>query len=143
MSRSRTYRPVALLSVVVFTVGCSGPMTGRTTSAPSLAANAAPDLARVNTMVADLAERVRPGLVHVRVQRPTTQTDDPPRDEPIEPRRSQGSGFVIDQSGLIVTNAHVVEGATAIQLRLADGRRFKGNGIGRGSPVALALLKID
>jgi serine protease Do len=138
MSRSRTHTPVALLAVAMLAVGCSGPMTGRT-STPAPAA----DLARVNTLVADLAERVRPGLVHVRVQRVTTAADDPARDEPVEPRRSQGSGFVIDPSGLVVTNAHVVEGATGIQLRLADGRRFKATVVGRDNRVDLALLKID
>ena len=141
MSRSRTHTPVALLAVVMLAVGCSGPMTGRTsTQAP---ANAATDLARVNTLVADLAERVRPGLVHVRVQRVTTAADEPARDEPVEPRRSQGSGFVIDASGLVVTNAHVVDGATGIQLRLADGRRFKATVVGRDNRVDLALLKMD
>ena len=135
MSRSC---PVALLSVVVLAVGCSGPMTGRTsTLAP---ASAAPELARVNTLLADLAERLRPGLVHVRVQRATSAPDDAPREEPVEPRRSTGSGFVIDASGLIVTNAHVVDGATTIQLRLADGRRFKGTVVGRDNRVDLALL---
>ena len=138
MSRSC---PVALLSVVVLAVGCSGPMTGRTsTLAP---ASAAPELARVNTLLADLAERLSPGLVHVRVQRATSAPDDAPREEPVEPRRSTGSGFVIDASGLIVTNAHVVDGATTIQLRLADGRRFKGTVVGRDNRVDLALLKID
>src|SRR5258706_14382781 len=134
MSRSRTHTPVALLAVVMLAVGCSGPMTGHSTQAP---ANAATDLARVNTLVADLAERVRPGLVHVRVQRVTTAADEPARDEPVEPRRSQGSGFVIDASGLVVTNAHVVEGATGIQLRLADGRRFKATVVGRDNRVDL------
>src|SRR5439155_1613177 len=77
------------------------------------------------------------------VQRATSAPDDAPRVEPVEPRRSTGSGFVIDASGLIVTNAHVVEGATTIQLRLADGRRFKGTVVGRDNRVDLALLKID
>ena len=147
MSWSRTHSPVALLSMVMLAVGCSGPMTGRTfVSAPTGTlepGSAAPELLRVNNLLADLAERMRPGLVHVRVQRATTPSDETPRDEPVEPRRSTGSGFVIDPTGLIVTNAHVIEGATAIQLRLADGRRFKGTVVGRDNRVDLALLKID
>jgi serine protease Do len=138
MSRSRT---VTLLSVVVLAAGCSGPMTGRTSTLEP--ASAAQELARVNTLLADLAERLRPGLVHVRVQRATTPAEDAPRDEPVEPRRTTGSGFVIDKTGLIVTNAHVVDGATVIQVRLADGRRFKGAVVGRDTRVDLALLKID
>ena len=145
MSPSRARRSVAFLSVVVLAVGCSGPTTGRTPTlgAVSAPASAAPELARVNSLLADLAERLQPGLVHVRVQRATSAPDDPPRDEPVEPRRSTGSGFVIDPTGLIVTNAHVVDGATVIQVRLADGRRYKGTVVGRDNRIDLALLKID
>src|SRR5882672_6930250 len=141
MSRSRTHIPVALLSVLVLAAACSGPMTGRTSTLEP--ATAAPELARVNNLLADLAERLRPGLVHVRVQRATPPAEDASRDEPVEPRRSTGSGFVIDSKGLIITNAHVVEGAATIQVRLADGRRFKGTVVGRDNRVDLALLKID
>src|SRR2546426_86287 len=145
MSPSRARRSVAFLSVVVLAVGCSGPTTGRTPTlgAVSAPASAAPELARVNSLLADLAERLQPGLVHVRVQRATSAPDDAPRDEPVEPRRSTGSGFVIDPTGLIVTNARVVDGATVIQVRVADGRRYKATVVGRDNRVALALLKID
>src|SRR5213594_2594077 len=133
---------VALLAVVGLAIGCAGPSaTGGKFWRESPNASAAPDLARVNGLLADLAERLQPGLVHVRVQR--TLKEDTPREEPGEPRRSTGSGFVIDPSGLIVTNAHVIEGAAAIQVRLADGRRFPGKVVGRDNRVDLALLKIE
>jgi len=102
-----------------------------------------PELARINDLLADLAERLQPGLVYVRVQRATPPRDEPAREEPGEPRRSTGSGFVIDSSGLIVTNAHVVESAGQIQVRLADGRRFPATVVGRDGRVDLALLKIE
>src|SRR6185369_6595010 len=69
--------------------------------------------------------------------------DEPSREEPGEPRRSTGSGFIIDPSGLIVTNAHVIEGGGRIQVRLEDGRRFTATVVGRDNRVDLALLKID
>src|SRR5437879_2638374 len=103
--------------------------------------SAAPELQRVNTLLADLAERLRPGLVHVRVRR--AAGSEAAGEEPGEPRRSTGSGFVIDPSGLTATNAHVVEGAETIQVRLSDGRRFAGNVAGRDTRVDLALIKID
>src|SRR5262249_13480240 len=109
---------------------------GRTAPAP-------PGPARITDLPADLAERLRPGLVYARVQRATPQRDEPGREEPGEPRRSTGSGFVIDPSGLIVTNAHVVESAGQIQVRLADGRRFPATVVGRASRVDRALLKIE
>jgi len=137
---------VALLPVIGLVIGCAGPSTasGPKVWRESPDASPAPELARVNDLLADLAARLQPGLVHVRVQRPTTPAkDDAPREEPGEPRRSTGSGFVIDPSGLIVTNAHVIEGAAAIHVRLADGQRFQAKIVGRDGRVDLALLKID
>ncbi len=133
---------VALLAVVGLAIGCAGPSaTSGKFWRESPNASAAPDLARVNGLLADLAERLQPGLVHVRVQR--TLKEDTPREDSGEPRRSTGSGFVIDASGLIVTNAHVIEGAAAIQVRLADGKRFQGKVVGRDNRVDLALVKIE
>jgi serine protease Do len=142
MIRSRARALVALLAVVGLAVGCAAPSaTGGKFWRESPNASAAPDLARVNGLLADLAERLQPGLVHVRVQR--TLKEGTPREDSSEPRRSTGSGFVIDPSGLIVTNAHVIEGAAVIQVRLADGRRFQGKVVGRDNRVDLALLKIE
>ena len=102
---------------------------------------AAPELTRFNDLLADLAERLKPALVHVRVRRGGSVAKDD--DAPGEPRRSTGSGFVIDPNGLIVTNAHVVEQAEWIQVRLADGRRFNGRTVGLDSRVDLPLVRID
>ena len=68
---------------------------------------------------------------------------DKDEDGPGEPRRSSGSGFIIDPSGLIVTNAHVVEDADWLQVRLSDGRRFSGKVIGHDGRVDLALVRIE
>ena len=106
----------------------------------------APELARFNDLLAGLAESVKPPIVHVRVQRPlvTTRDKEPEKSEPEgEPRRSSGSGFIIDADGLIVTNAHVVEGASTVQVRLFDGRRFTAKVLGKDNRVDLAVLKID
>ena len=67
----------------------------------------------------------------------------PRRRRPGEPRRSSGSGFLIDPNGLIVTNAHVVEDADSLQVRLADGRRFSGKVVGQDDRVDLALVRIE
>jgi serine protease Do len=146
MSASPVRALVVLLALVILASGCAGPSTaaGPKPWRESPDTAAAPELGRVNDLLADLAERLRPGLVHVRVQRATTAAkDEPVREEPGEPRRATGSGFIIDPSGLIVTNAHVVERAGQIQVRLDDGRRFPATVVGRDSRVDLALLKID
>jgi serine protease Do len=138
---------LALMALVVLVSGCSGQTvaSGGKPWRETADAGVPPELGRINDLLADLAERLKPGLVYVRVQRATAAKDEPPREEPRErePRRSTGSGFVIDPSGLIVTNAHVIEGGGQIQVRLADGRRFPATIVGRDSRVDLALLKIE
>jgi serine protease Do len=105
-----------------------------------------PEIARLNDLLSSLAERLKPGLVQIRVQRP--QSPSPEGAEPSEPpderrRRSSGSGFLIREDGLMITNAHVIEGTEKIQVKLADGRRFSGKPVGIDSRVDLALVKID
>jgi serine protease Do len=56
---------------------------------------------------------------------------------------SQGSGFIIGSDGYIVTNAHVVEGADELNVKLADHREFKAKVIGADKRTDVALLKID
>src|SRR5213593_2629363 len=144
MAMSRPIAVVALMLAVASPFGCAGRTGADGRGAlwrKASPTSAAPELQRVNTLLADLAERLRPGLVHVRVRR--AAGSEAAGEEPGEPRRSTGSGFVIDPSGLIVTNAHVVEGAESIQVRLSDGRRFAGNLVGHDTRVDLALIKIQ
>ncbi|MCI0545659.1 MAG: trypsin-like peptidase domain-containing protein [Candidatus Rokubacteria bacterium] len=102
-----------------------------------------PDILRLNNYLHELSERLKPALVQVRVRRSTEaqQQEDAER-SPEEGRRASGSGFLIRQDGYLVTNAHVVEGAEKIQIKLADGRRFEGTLVGQDERVDLALVKI-
>jgi serine protease Do len=61
-----------------------------------------------------------------------------------EPRRinSLGSGFIIDSSGLIVTNNHVIDGADEIHVILNDGTKLKADLVGKDSKSDLALLRV-
>jgi serine protease Do len=56
---------------------------------------------------------------------------------------SLGSGFVIDPSGYIVTNNHVIENADDIEVNFADGSKLKARLIGTDTKTDLALLKVD
>ena len=65
------------------------------------------------------------------------------RGQPEEIERGVGSGFIIDSNGTILTNAHVVEGATTIFVTLTDKREFKAKLLGADKRTDLAVLKID
>ncbi|MGR4068781.1 DegQ family serine endoprotease [Halomonas sp. LR3S48] len=60
-----------------------------------------------------------------------------------EERQSLGSGFVISEDGYILTNAHVVEGADEILVRLNDRRELQAELIGADTQTDVALLKVD
>jgi len=57
-------------------------------------------------------------------------------------QRSLGSGFIIDKSGYIVTNNHVVENADKIKVKLKDGDEFNAEIVGRDPNTDLALIRI-
>jgi serine protease Do len=109
---------------------------------------------------AELAERQGPAVVNIsttstaRGQQalPPGAEEDPffdffRRFGPPQPReyeaRSLGSGFVISNDGYILTNAHVVEAADEITVRLTDKREFKAKVVGVDKRTDVAVLKID
>lgn len=57
--------------------------------------------------------------------------------------RAGGSGVIISKNGYVVTNNHVVDGATKLRVKLNDGRTFDAKLIGKDSATDVALLKID
>ena len=58
-------------------------------------------------------------------------------------KRGQGSGFIVSADGIILTNAHVVEGADQVSVKLTDKREFKATVLGVDKPTDIAVLKID
>lgn len=111
---------------------------------------------------ADLVERVSPAVVTVTVEessepaKPFDPEDlpEPFRDffnqfgqgrqfeQPQHNAVAMGSGFIIDKSGYIVTNNHVVENARKITVKLADGREFEAKLVGADQPTDVAVLKV-
>jgi serine protease Do len=100
------------------------------------------------TAIVRAAERVAPAVVSVNViRRETVQARSlwesffmPPgaaRDVP-----GLGSGFIMDASGLVLTNEHVVRGATELVVTLRDGRDFEADLIGSDDVTDLALLRL-
>ncbi len=107
---------------------------------------------------ADLVERVSPAVVTVTVEeelQPTAEydTDDLPEPfrnffnqfgnggQPERPHKAvaMGSGFIIDRSGYIVTNNHVVEDGKKITVKLPDGREFDAHLVGTDKATDIAL----
>ncbi len=66
-----------------------------------------------------------------------------PQQMPSEQLRGLGSGFIIDKGGLVLTNAHVVDKADRVTVRLKDGRTYEGKVQGIDEVTDLAVVKIN
>lgn len=73
----------------------------------------------------------------------TPKPQQPQSGKPQEAERGVGSGFIFDSNGLILTNAHVVEGATTIYVTLTDKREFKAKLLGMDKRTDIAVVRID
>jgi len=58
-------------------------------------------------------------------------------------QHAQGSGFIVSSDGLVLTNAHVVDGAREVTVKLSDHREFKAKVLGADKSSDIAVLKID
>jgi S1-C subfamily serine protease len=92
----------------------------------------------------DIYKRVAPGVVFIRAQ--VVETGPSPFDFGFpEQQRGEatGSGFVVDKDGTILTNAHVVSGATKVTVQFADKHVVDARILGRDESTDLAVLKVD
>jgi serine protease Do len=62
---------------------------------------------------------------------------------PSRPRQALGSGFIIDPTGYVVTNNHVIDGANSVRIALQDGTEIAATVVGTDPQTDLALLKVD
>lgn len=109
------------------------------TPLPAPPTMALPDLSQI-------AEQRGAAVVHISVSGPAGSADDDgdgDGDSTLPAVRGNGSGFVVAADGLIVTNAHVVQGAKAIEVKLADRREFPARVLGVDTLTDVAVLKID
>ncbi|HEY4209947.1 MAG TPA: DegQ family serine endoprotease [Steroidobacteraceae bacterium] len=65
-----------------------------------------------------------------------------PQPRPQQPMRGEGSGFIINSNGEILTNAHVVNGASEVTVRLTDHREFTAKVVGVDTKSDIAVIKI-
>jgi len=108
-----------------------------------------------------VADRVTPAVVNVSTigKRPTLGGGEDPerfreyfgeefyeryfKRRPRDEARSSGSGVIVDRSGYILTNNHVIENAQDITVRLSDSRKLTATLVGRDPKTDLAVLKVD
>ena len=113
-------------------------------------------LAEVRLSYAQVVQRVAPAVVNVYAAK-TVVNRNPLLEDPIfrrffgmpgmggpgeQVQRSLGSGVMVDPSGLVVTNNHVIEGADQVKLSLADKREFEAEIVLKDSRSDLAVLRI-
>ncbi|MBD2465953.1 trypsin-like peptidase domain-containing protein [Oscillatoria sp. FACHB-1407] len=110
-----------------------------------------------SNFIAEAVQEVGPAVVRIDASR-TIQTrlpnglNDPferffGSGAPIQPQPRQqegvGSGFIVDSAGIVLTNAHVVDGADQVTVTLKDGRTFSGEVLGEDRVTDVAVVKIE
>ena len=143
----RLFRPLALVAALVM-LGAS-PALAQT---PTRIAPADPGEVRLS--FAPVVKKARPAVVNVYASRVEQRPRNPLFDDPVFRRffgdggetsrtaQSLGSGVIVDASGLVVTNYHVIEGMTEVKVALSDRREFEAEIVLRDPRTDLAVLKI-
>jgi S1-C subfamily serine protease len=95
--------------------------------------------------IREIYRRAAPGVVQITSTTLSEEQIDPLFGFPLPQReqRAQGSGFVFDESGYIVTNNHVIAGATDIEVSFSNKESMKANVVGSDPATDVALLKVN
>ena len=94
----------------------------------------------------EIYRRWAPGVVQITSTSLVDVPQDPTFGNPFAPQQQQtqslGSGFVMDKAGHVVTNYHVVEGSTDVEVSFSNGERLRASIVGTDAATDLAVLKI-
>ncbi len=131
---------------------------------PALVAAAAPAASATLPSFGAIVQQYGPAVVNISVMQeadnkmagsgvPQLDPSDPfydffkrfqvPEQQREQPVRGEGSGFIVSQDGVILTNAHVVDGAKEVDVKLIDKREFKAKVLGVDAQSDVAVLKIE
>jgi putative serine protease PepD len=121
--------------------------SGETAETSSASSDSAPSSSQAQgsagaAPIADLYEEVSPGVVEITVSGASDGDDFGPF-EPPGSVEAQGSGFVIDEEGTILTNQHVVEGAEQIEATFADGTTVEAELVGTDASADVGVIDVD
>jgi len=123
-----------------------------------LAQASSPPLSSQESFVARAVKQIGGSVVRIDTERTIVRSVDPLFDDPFFRRffgdefsrvpreqlqRGQGSGFIVDASGIVLTNAHVVNQADRVTVTLKDGRQFEGQVKGADEVTDLAVVQIN
>jgi S1-C subfamily serine protease len=144
---SRTSRIVRLAAALVAAAALGGVAAGavvtalddeeESTATPAAVTTPSAAVATGDLDVAEIYERAASGVVEISASGDV--------EGPFGPREAEsaGSGFVLDERGHIVTNAHVVDGATDVRVRFADGREADGTVVASDPSTDIAVVRVD
>jgi len=138
-------------------IGIGAILAGRPTIAQDGIQSASRAPEALSASFVEIAQRVEPAVVNIDTTQAaeldsdnddkTDRTPNPLYDmlrrQPPRPTHGVGSGFLIDPKGFIITNFHVIDGASRITIGLLSGERYRARVIGVDRDTDLAVLKID
>lgn len=114
-----------------------------TAQAPQAPAAAAVSRAGSHSSLADMVEAVGPSVVQIDARRDARAILTPYGLMRAPGEVAVGSGFIIDESGLAITNNHVVDGAAKVRVKLSDGSERTATVLGRDQKTDIAVLRIE
>lgn len=159
---SFTFHPLPMTKMTRASLAAARQPTGQLlqgTGSPSSGLLAA----RGPNYISDMVQQVGPAVVRIDASRtvsanPSSQLPSmfndpffqqffgsqlPDSSQQPQTERGEGSGFIVNSDGRIITNAHVVDGADEVKVTLKDGRNFEGKVLGSDPVTDVAVIKVD
>jgi serine protease Do len=159
--QTRTFLAV-LATLGVFTLGAlvgghsASPVAAHAQAAPAATISQPDNNARAAALpdFASIVQQYGPAVVNITTAGMSKTSNEIPFPFPFPfrfgvpqqgevPTQGQGSGFIISADGIVLTNAHVVDGATEVTVKLTDRREFRAKVLGADPATDVAVLRID